>query len=321
MSATSPAPCGGINEVRFACDAAVMGALGRVIPERMTGDVRGTSNHTYIGGRGYIFYEYPSGGTGAWADGDGNHAVRAFNEGENVSIQSTEVVEATYPLRVLRNELRPDSGGIGRFRGGCGLTREVEIQGEDARFSLLDRNIVAPAGVNGGGSGAPNRYGVRRRGQAIRVSEFPGKVAGFALEPGDVVVMESSGGGGWGDPRLRDPAALAADLADGLVTAAAASAYRTQPLQAGPVRHRPDLPKHGCHLPASLAASLGARPGSLIELIPSAGPSQRFWVLAIDPSATAIDASPEAAVIRVGMPVGDDLLVIRLLAATTPLTP
>ena len=55
------APCGGLNEVRFACDAAVMGALGRIIPERMTGDVRGTSNHTYIGGHDFLFYEYPSG--------------------------------------------------------------------------------------------------------------------------------------------------------------------------------------------------------------------------------------------------------------------
>jgi len=92
VNARPPAPCGGLNEVRFACDAAVMGALGRIIPERITGDVRGTSNHTYIGGPGFIFYEYPSGGTGGWATGDGNTAVRAFNEGENVSIQSTEIV-------------------------------------------------------------------------------------------------------------------------------------------------------------------------------------------------------------------------------------
>ena len=68
VNARSPAPCGGLNEVRFGCDAALMGALGKAIPDRMTGDVRGTSNHTYIGDRSFIFYEYPSGGTGAWAD-------------------------------------------------------------------------------------------------------------------------------------------------------------------------------------------------------------------------------------------------------------
>ena len=315
VNARSPAPCGGLNEVRFACDAAVMGALGRVIPLRMTGDVRGTSNHTYIGGRGYIFYEYPSGGTGAWSDGDGNHAVRAFNEGENVSIQSTEVVEATYPLRILRHELRPDSGGVGQFRGGCGLIREVEIRGEGAQFSLLsDRNIVAPAGVNGGGSGAQNRYGVRRAGRMLNVSDFPGKVAGFALQVADVVVMQSSGGGGWGSPSLRNPGALADDLADGIVTEKTLRDYQAEPLRAAGVAHHADLPKHGCRLAAALAGSLGARAGSLIELLAPVGPAHRFWVL-------DIDESPDANAISVGLPMGPESVVIRLLAESTPLSP
>ena len=130
LNAVWPAPCGGLNEVRFAADAAVMGALAAVaVPERMAEDVRGTSNHTYIGGvstrddRSFIFYEYPSGGGGGggFAGHDGNPAVRAFNEGENVSIQSSEMVERIYPLRVLRSELRPGSGGAGRHRGGLGL--------------------------------------------------------------------------------------------------------------------------------------------------------------------------------------------------------
>ena len=87
LNARFPAPCGGLNEVRFAADAAMLAALAQMIPEQVTGDVRGTSNHTYIGGfderRGkpFIFYEYPSGGTGGWANHDGNPAVRAFNEG------------------------------------------------------------------------------------------------------------------------------------------------------------------------------------------------------------------------------------------------
>ncbi len=81
VNATPPAPCGGLNEVRFACDAAVMGALGQIAPARLIGDVRGTSNHTYIGSRSFIFYEYPSGGTGASAESDGAVAVRAFQRG------------------------------------------------------------------------------------------------------------------------------------------------------------------------------------------------------------------------------------------------
>lgn len=282
VNARAPAPCGGLNEVRFACDAAVMGALGRLIPQRMTGDVRGTSNHTYIGGNGFIFYEYPSGGTGAWADGDGNTAVRAFNEGENVSIQSIEVVEATYPLIVRRNEVREDSGGAGQRRGGCGLVREVEVTTDVARLSVLsDRNIIPPAGVCGGASGSGNRYSVRRGAAAISPSDFPGKIANFPLRNGDVVIMESSGGGGWGDPAKRVEADLAADLADGYVTSAGLDVYRT-PAPLAEVVGVSSLSTHLARLSPSLASALEAEAGDLIELTSDSGPAVRVWVCGVD---------------------------------------
>ena len=314
VSATPPAPCGGMNEVRFACDAAVMGALGQVVAERITGDVRGTSNHTYIGNRAFIFYEYPSGGTGGSYRGDGSHAVRAFNEGENVSIQSTEVVEATYPLRVLRNEIRQDSAGPGRYRGGCGLVREIEVGCDDALFSLLsDRNIVPPAGVNGGAPGAPNRYRVVRDGRALAFTSFPGKVAGFPLARGDVVVMESSGGGGWGDPRERPDDALDDDCVDGLVSDDGRTLYRTLPLEVDVVGHATLCEPHLCRIAPDVARSLRAREGSLLELDRTLGPAYRYWVAAVDdavPDGTvAVPASPPA--VRMSA---------RLLAATTPLT-
>jgi N-methylhydantoinase B len=284
VNARSPAPCGGLNEVRFGCDAALMGALGKAIPDRMTGDVRGTSNHTYIGGRGFIFYEYPSGGTGAWATGDGNTAVRAFNEGENVSVQSTEMVERSFPLRIIRQEVRPDSGGPGRQRGGCGLVREVEVLADDARLSVLsDRNIIPPAGVNGGASGAPNRFAVRRDGCLLQPSAFPGKVANFPLRRGDVVVMESSGGGGFGEPTERDRAALSDDLGDGYVTGAGLTAYDTT----APSVHAQatlGLVARCCRLSAALAAQLGASAGDLVELSAPSGPARRVWVEAVDSS-------------------------------------
>ena len=294
VHATSPAPCGGLNEVRFGCDAAVMGALGQAIPDRMTGDVRGTSNHTYVGGRGFIFYEYPSGGTGAWATGDGNTAVRAFNEGENVSVQSAEMVERTFPLRVLRQEVRPDSGGPGRQRGGCGLVREVEVLTDEARLSVLsDRNIIPPAGVNGGASGAPNRFAVRRAGEELQPGAFPGKVADFPLQRGDVVLMQSSGGGGFGDPAGRAPEALADDLADGYVTADGRAPYDTPaPIvtaqavtaQAVNAQAGPGLDAKACHLSPALAATLAAAVGDLVELTAPSGPARRLWVAALDPA-------------------------------------
>ena len=302
LNARYPAPCGGLNEVRFAADAAVMGALARVIPERITGDVRGTSNHTYIGGhdarrdKSFIFYEYPSGGTGAWSGADGNHAVRAFNEGENVSIQSAEMVEVLYPLRVLQNEIRPDSGGPGTWRGGCGLVRRVEVLADGLRYSLLsDRNLMPPGGVNGGQAGAPNRYEVERAGVPLKVAEFPGKVANFPLRTGDVLCMMSSGGGGFGPSAARPLERLRDDLAEGLVSASAIAQYGatigpdgtvaraacaadTGAGAAVAVRCVPLAGPADCRVGAALAGVLGIEAGRLVELFAVSGPVLRLWV-------------------------------------------
>ncbi|MDJ0951099.1 MAG: hydantoinase B/oxoprolinase family protein [Alphaproteobacteria bacterium] len=304
LHATYPAPCGGLNEVRFAADGAVMAALAQIIPERITGDVRGTSNHTYIGGvdpaRGkpFIFYEYPSGGTGAFDGSDGNHAVRAFNEGENVSIQSAEVVETIYPLRIRRNELRPDSGGPGRFRGGCGLLREVEVLADGARLSVLsDRNLIPPFGVNGGRSGAPNRYEIQRNGETIEPSAFPGKVADFPLQRGDVVRMMSSGGGGYGAAPARDPERLTRDFEDGVVTEAglepygaeltngtlAMNGWPTDETSARVVLSNEKAPVHACRVSAALAQRLALSEGQMVELVRAHGPAMRFWVADTEP--------------------------------------
>ncbi len=318
LSATPPAPCGGLNEVRFAADAAVMGALAKVAPDRLTGDVRGTSNHTYIGGRSpagrpFIFYEYPSGGTGGSRVGDGNHAVRAFNEGENVSIQSAEVVEVIYPLRILQNELRPDSGGAGTRRGGCGLIRRVLVETDEATLSVLsDRNLVPPGGVNGGVSGAPNRYEVWREGAPLRISDFPGKVTLFPLRRGDVVVMRSSGGGGFGDPAARDPALLSADIADGVVTEAGRAAY-APPASAPVVIARAEMPApHLARLTRDLAEAHGLQAGEIFELLAGSGPAMRFWAAElVDEPGQRLWVHPEAA-------LGDAPLRLRPLFQHVP---
>lgn len=313
VNARQPAPCGGLNEVRFGCDAAVMGALGQAVPDRMTGDVRGTSNHTYIGGRGFIFYEYPSGGTGAWADHDGNVAVRAFNEGENVSIQSTEIVERVFPLRIVRQEIREDSGGPGRQRGGCGLVREVEVLTPDAYLSVLsDRNIIPPAGVSGGESGAPNRFTVRRDGKRIEPSAFPGKIANFPLRHGDVVVMESSGGGGFGTPTERTPRELADDVADGYVTDTSRARYEA-PAPTVHATQSPDVSSGRCCISRNLASAIGASEGDLVEFIASRGPARRYWI-------EAVDISLEAGAALVGPDGRPGSHSVRRLAAKRVLT-
>jgi N-methylhydantoinase B len=225
LNARYPAPCGGFSEIRRCVESAVMGALAKAIPDRVTGDIKGTANHVYISGTNplsgetFIFYEYPAAGTGAFQDGDGNNTVRSFTEGDFGSIQPVESIENLFPLLIEKCELRQDSGGDGRSRGGLGLRREVRVLSGEASLSVLsDKNMIPPFGVLGGFWGAPNRFSVIRGGESISPSEFPGKVTRFPLKRGDVVVMQTSGGGGYGDPLERNLEKIEKDLRDGLVT-------------------------------------------------------------------------------------------------------
>ena len=153
---------------------------------------------------------------------------------------------------------------------------------DEARLSVLsDRNIIPPAGVNGGWAGAANRYTVRRAGETIEPGDFPGKIAAFKLLPRDVLVMQSSGGGGFGDPMERSPDALAADIEDGFVTEAGRAAYAV-PAPRATLKDAGDLAAGRCRLSTALATAIGASSGNLVELLPASGPARRFWVESLE---------------------------------------
>ncbi len=309
VHATYPTPCGGFSEIRRGCESAVMGALVQVIPDQVTGDIKGTANHCYIGGTHpdtnapFIFYEYPAGGTGAFLNADGNNVVRAFTEGDFNTIQPTEAAELQYPLRVERCELLPDSGGDGHTRGGLGLRRDVRLLAPTGSLSVLsDKNIIPPYGILGGHSGAANAFTVVREGVECQPSDTPGKVAGFALRRDDVLVMRSSGGGGYGDPLERKPELVMEDLragyisravarqrygvvlSDGSVDEAATTALRDH-LQRKRVQLRlgvlqGDEFSHGrrsAALHPATAARLGAPSGAILEVVNPHGAAFRVW--------------------------------------------
>jgi len=174
VNANPPVPCGGMVEVKYCVETAAMGALARALGGHVTGDLKGSGNHCYVGGpdpetgETFIFYEYPAGGTGAYAGGDGNNTVRAWTESDMTALQPIEAVEQRYPVRIERTALREDSGGPGRWRGGLGLTREVRIRASGTRLSVLaERAVLPPFGVCGGGAGATNHFWVRRGGRPI----------------------------------------------------------------------------------------------------------------------------------------------------------
>jgi len=158
-----------------------------------------------------------NGGTGGRPQGDGLDAT-AYPSG--VMGSQVEMTESTAPLIVWRRELRPDSGGPGRYRGGHGQIIEIGSS-EEAPFQLaaaLDRIVYPARGREGGGDGA---CGIVRLSSGIPLN---GK-GEQDIPPDDRLWVETPGGGGYGDPAERDPAAIAADLRDGLVTSEAAQEH------------------------------------------------------------------------------------------------
>ena len=314
VNADPPAPYGGMVEVKYCVETAVMGALAQALDGRVAGDLKGGGNHCYIGGpdprtgETFIFYEYPAGGTGGFDGGDGSNTVRTWTESDMTTLQPIEAVEQLYPVRIESTRLRDDSGGPGRWRGGLGLTREVRVLVASSRLSVLaEKAVLPPFGVCGGAAGATNRFWVRRGDRPIQPSPLPGKVGGFPIETGDVVMMESSGGGGFGDPLERDPARVAADLAEGYVTPAAAereygvvwragrvdevaTRARRESLRAArprvrltPVSDLDTARGRLVRIDTETARRLGVVPGAIVELVSPRGAPLRAWVAALLP--------------------------------------
>jgi N-methylhydantoinase B len=218
------APAGAHGEVRKRAVSVMLGALAQVVPELVSGDLCGTSFPNAMGGRDerrqrdYVYYEAPAGGNGAFLEGDGASAWGNIDFGNVRTIQSAEALESGMPLHVERSELRCDSGGEGTTRGGLGLRRELRLLEGESRYSVLsDRAVLPPFGVAGAGPAAPVKVSLRRNGVEVEFAT-PGKVTGVAIGAGDIVVMQSAGGGGYGDPLAREPDRVRDDVRAGYVS-------------------------------------------------------------------------------------------------------
>ena len=223
-----PAPAGSHGEIRKRVIATMVGALAQMVPEKIAGDLCRTSFHNLIGGfdalteREWVHYEWSAGGNGAFAEDDGPNAMATIDWGDLTTVQSTEVIEARMPLLVESSRLAVDSGGPGATRGGLAMQRALRVLTAGARYSLLSDGAVVPAfGVLGGLSGVPVGSWIDRDG-TIEAFDAPGKVAGHPIEAGSIVMVRSAGGGGYGDPLLRDPQRLHDDVREGYVSADAA---------------------------------------------------------------------------------------------------
>ena len=159
-------------------------------------------------------------GYGARPTADGNDAVYLVAQ-ENFP---SEFLDSVFPVRVTRYAINPDTGGPGRWRGGCGLVRELEVLAPEAMVSMrIDSVEHPPWGVAGGHAAGTGRCVVN-----------PGRPDERLLRPlsdgnmvkrGDIVRVETGGGGGWGHPFDREPERVAADVRGGFVSRASAEAH------------------------------------------------------------------------------------------------
>jgi N-methylhydantoinase B len=215
-----PAPVNTYNPTVHALVEALLEASSHITPHKKVGDgcssrsiiIGGRSNKT---GKSYVQYEIFGGGSGARTGKDGVSGTNVNQS--NAKIAPIEIIESEFSTRLRRFELIPDSGGAGRYRGGLGFVREYELLDHEARFSLRStKHTVAPKGIEGGFDGKKGRCTLNPGTDKARV--IPSRYSDHMLHPGDVVSLETPGGGGLGNPLERDPVRVLNDVRDGYIT-------------------------------------------------------------------------------------------------------
>jgi N-methylhydantoinase B len=208
----------------------LFGALAQVVPDRIPAAYYGVSyvcSFQTVGQNGArkVLVEIEVGGCGGHPLQDGASAF-SFGMHNNASIP-IEMIESDMPLTITAYGLLPDSGGAGAHRGGLGLYREWRVDSERATFTgQMDRFRFRPYGLAGGGPGAAGRLTLIRNSKKVPLHS---KVGNMPLRKGDIIRLETSGGGGHGDPKARPRDALSIDIEQGFVTAEAAAEYYGRP--------------------------------------------------------------------------------------------
>ena len=163
----------------------------------------------------HMFHARPGGGGSA--RGDGWSTAGEWHSAGGLKFGSVEMAEARFPLLFETHELLPGSAGDGQYRGGLGgqLSLRIESDGPCRANTAGDGVRHGAAGMLGGQDGRPHRYRLRHADGTERVLKT--KEVGIPVQPGDRLIVEAGGGGGWGPPEARSPEARARDAAEGYV--------------------------------------------------------------------------------------------------------
>ncbi|MGE8591488.1 MAG: hydantoinase B/oxoprolinase family protein, partial [Alcaligenes sp.] len=224
ISADRPRPVGGYTETILRMIDVIFCAMAQAAPQRAMAQAYGTINALSIAGyrsdaarkgQRWVMFSFFGGGHGGHSDGDGlSHGNAPIS---TATIPPLEILEAAYPVRFTQWALRPDSAGAGTHRGGLGAIYEIELLEDSAEaFIFGERGRSAPKGIAGGGEAALNVFRYQQDGQ-WRTPPMSSKMLGIQLQRGDRVRLETPGGGGYGDPAGRAPAAREHDRKMGYV--------------------------------------------------------------------------------------------------------
>jgi len=230
----NPVPPAAVGERSSTCQVigdAVAGALAHLVPDESPAGCGSLLGYRVCGTdprRAQYFVEYQAfaGGHGATAFADGMDSVRVWASGaSNAPVEADEIA---YPIIVHRYELRSASGGAGRYRGGLGILRVFTVYGKDVTISTgCTRMRIAPRGVRGGGDG--ERATIVINPGTGREQRLTRMVTDYPLLPGDVVEVQSAGGGGWDRPSERARELVERDLREGKIFPAHAEEYGISP--------------------------------------------------------------------------------------------
>jgi N-methylhydantoinase B len=197
----------------------ILEALARFYPARAIANSGSSSALTIAWAKGRpgqstMQYEIMGSAYGGGMGYDGASATATHLS--NLHITPIEILESEFPCRVTRFELVPDSGGAGQWRGGLSLLREYELLENATVIRRYDKSRFPPGGIAGGKAGSGARFVIRLDTAQEYVTPASGR---YEMQVGDRFLLQSAGGGGYGDPPRRDGAALARDIADGYVSA------------------------------------------------------------------------------------------------------
>lgn len=194
----------------------IKSALSNAIPERVNAHDYGKCTPAHFKsyddqGHYFVFPDTEGGGLGGNAFGDGESGIK----GHDTVVIPIEVLEARYPLRVMQYRLRQDSGGPGTFRGGLGLEKDYMCLNDTRFIAAFERQVFPPQGILGGHFAKHNRVVVKT---AAGEKILPSKVTDYPVMAGEIVSLQTAGGGGYGSPYERPLEKVQEDYAEGMIS-------------------------------------------------------------------------------------------------------